>query len=120
MSLLLREKGGEVHNYDPLFFADKNLLGQQYDVVTSTEVVEHFKEPKTDWDQLIHLIKPRGLLAVMTQFLVEDVDYQTWWYKNDPTHVAFYNENTFEFLAKKYGLEILFNDHVSVIIFRKK
>lgn len=120
LSLMLQKKGGVVHDYDPLFFADQKLLNQKYDVVTSTEVVEHFKNPKEDWDQLVSLVKPKGVLGVMTQFLSDDIDYQTWWYKNDPTHVVFYNEKTFEFLEKTFNLEIIFNDKKSVILFRKK
>ncbi len=120
VSRLLKEKGGDVHDYDPLFFPHKNLLNEKYDVVTSTEVVEHFKNPSVSWDELTSLIKPSGVLAVMTQFLPEDVDYQAWWYKNDPTHVVFYNDKTFAFLANRFGLEIVFKDQKSVVIFRKK
>lgn len=119
LSLILREKGGLTRDYDPLFYPDKNLLDSKYDVVTSTEVVEHFKDPKKDWEELVSLVKPNGLLGIMTQFLNDDIDYQSWWYKNDPTHVSFYNEKTFDFLANQFNLEIIFTDKNSVIIFRK-
>ena len=49
LSLLLEEVGGSVENYDPLFFPEGHLLiPESYDVVTSTEVVEHFKTPRHD------------------------------------------------------------------------
>lgn len=120
VSMLLEEKGGTTFNYDPLFKAENSLLNSQYDVVTSTEVVEHFKNPDRDWKTLTALVKPGGLLAIMTQFLKEETDYLNWWYKNDPTHVVFYNQKTFSYLEETFGLERLFDDNLSVIIFRKK
>ncbi len=120
LSILMEKLGGKVHNFDPLFHPDKELLNVKYDVVTSTEVVEHFKNPAESWEELINLVKPNALLAIMTLFLNEDVDYKSWWYKNDMTHIVFYNQKTFNFLAEKFNLEILFNDSKSVLIFRKK
>lgn len=120
LAMMLRELGGTVMNFDPVFYQDRSLLEGKYDVVTSTEVVEHFKEPSTDWRVLVNLVAPGGLLGIMTQFLKEDTDYMTWWYKNDPTHVAFYNAKTFTYLEETFGLEKLFDDNNSVIIFRKK
>ncbi len=121
LSLLLEEEGGEMENYDPIFFPDAHLLiPETYDVVTSTEVAEHFKTPDRDWELLVGLVKDNGLLAIMTQFYNESIDYKSWWYKNDPTHIVFYQEKTLEYLAKTYQLELLYNDHKSVAIFRKR
>ncbi|MFA6238359.1 MAG: class I SAM-dependent methyltransferase [Bacteriovorax sp.] len=117
---LLRELGGIVENYDPIFAPNGDLLKQDFDVVTSTEVVEHFKNPASDWSQLIGRVRPGGVLGIMTQFFGPGVDYKVWWYKNDPTHVVFYQEKTFQFIADKFKLDILLNDKNSVIIFKKK
>jgi 2-polyprenyl-3-methyl-5-hydroxy-6-metoxy-1,4-benzoquinol methylase len=120
LSQLLKEKGGVVSNFDPIFHKNISLLERQFDVVTATEVVEHFKKPEHDWTLLISLVASRGILGIMTEFLEQNIDYHKWWYKNDPTHVAFYNSKTFEFLEDAYGLERLYEDKKSVIIFRKK
>lgn len=120
LSILLKEKGGSVENYDPIFFKNLGALSRTYDVVTSTEVVEHFKSPLEDWILLASLVKPQGLMAVMTQFANVAIDYKSWWYKNDPTHVVFYRDETFSYLARLFHLEIIFNDKNSVVIFRKK
>lgn len=120
LSRMMEEKGGTVFNYDPIFHKNDSLLNDKYDVVTATEVVEHFKTPDLDWEKLVGLVAPGGLLAIMTQFLGSAIDYHKWWYKNDPTHVVFYNEKTFQFLADKFQLEKIFDDKNSVIIFRKK
>lgn len=121
LSMILEEVGGEMENYDPIFFPDGHLLiPDTYDVVTSTEVVEHFKSPEKDWELLVGLVKDEGLLAVMTQFYKPDIDFKSWWYKNDPTHVVFYQEKTLSYLAQKYNLEVLYNDQKSVVIFKKR
>ncbi|MBC7540027.1 MAG: class I SAM-dependent methyltransferase [Bacteriovorax sp.] len=120
LSLLLKEKGGVVENYDPLFFPNLEALKRTYEVVTSSEVVEHFKTPVEDWELLASLVKPNGLLAVKTLLISDKIDYKSWWYKNDPTHVVFYREETLVYLANRFHLEIIFNDNKSVIIFRKK
>ena len=120
LSLLLEEVGGTVENYDPLFFPDAHLLiPESYDVVTSTEVVEHFKLPRHDWKTLIDLVKDNGVIAIMTLFYSPEIDYKKWWYKNDHTHIVFYQQETFEYIAKEFNLEILYNDKKSIIIFKK-
>lgn len=117
---MLELKGGSVSNYDPVFYPDESLLKRKYHVVTSTEVVEHFKEPAKDWALLTGLVQTNGVLGIMTQFLDEKIDYQSWWYKNDPTHVSFYNQKTLLWLEETFALEQIFNDQQSVVIFRKK
>lgn len=104
--------------YDPLFFPTLELTNKMYDVVTCTEVVEHFKSAKDDWEQLLSTVKPNGILGIMTQFYNEEINFQKWWYKNDPTHIVFYRQETLDFIAKKYCLKVLYNDQRSVIIFQ--
>lgn len=121
ISLLLKKYGAITSDYDPLFFPQTELLKtSHYDAVVSTEVVEHFHHPAEDWKLLSSLVKSGGILAIMTQFLKAETDYAKWWYKNDPTHVVFYNEKTFSYLCECLGLEKVFCDENSVIIFRKR
>ena len=120
LSLLLEKIGGVTFNYDPLFYPDAQLLiPEYYDVVVSTEVVEHFKTPRHDWQTLIDLVKNNGIIAIMTLFYSPEIDYKKWWYKNDHTHIVFYQQKTLEFLAREFNLEILYNDKKSIIIFKK-
>ena len=119
LSTLLKERGGDVEVYDPHFFPDQIVLKGKYDVVTCTEVVEHFKNLLENWQQLTSIVKPDGLLAIMTQFFNEQTNYTQWWYKNDPTHVVFYSMKTIETLAAQFGFEIIFTDNISVVILKK-
>lgn len=121
LSLLLKELGATTHNYDLHFFPDAQLIrNQKYDVVTSTEVVEHFTHPKENWQLLAELTADSGLLGIMTQFLKPETNYSSWWYKNDPTHVVFYRPETFDYLASTLNLEKIYTDNNSIVIFRKK
>lgn len=114
-----QEKNCESWCYDLYFYPDIKTLHKQYDLVTCSEVVEHFNNPNHDWNTLVSTVKPNGLLAIMTNFYTDDIDYSKWWYKNDPTHVIFYSLNTFEYLEKKYLLKLQFSDNKSIAIFRK-
>lgn len=105
--------------YDLFFYPDKNILQKQFDLVTCSEVVEHFNNPDLDWKTLVATVKSNGLLAIMTNFYTDEIDYDKWWYKNDPTHVIFYSLKTIEYLEKKYLLKLQFSDNKSIAIFRK-
>jgi hypothetical protein len=105
--------------YDLYFYPNREILNNQYDVVTCSEVVEHFNNPKGAWDELLNSVKRDGYLAIMTSFYHPEIDFNKWYYKNDPTHVAFYQAKTFQFLSKKYNLKTIFNDSKSRIIFQR-
>ena len=95
------EKDIESSCYDLYFFPDKKTLLKKYDLVTCSEVVEHFNVPNQDWEILVSTVKSKGLLAIMTNFYNSSIDYKNWWYKNDPTHVVFYTKESLSFIEKK-------------------
>lgn len=99
LSLILREEGFEVENYDPIYFPNQPLLNREYDFITCTETIEHFYQPRKEFELLKKLLKPNGLLGVMTEILTDETTFTKWWYHNDPTHVCFYQPQTFEWIA---------------------
>lgn len=100
---MLREAGHEVALYDPLFHPDPQPLARRYDFITCTEVVEHFHNPALEFDRLDRMLRPGGMLAVMTCFQTEDALFATWQYRADPTHVVFYREVTLRAIAAQRG-----------------
>jgi len=100
---MLREAGHHVTIYDPVFAPDTAALSATYDVITCTETAEHFHNPADDFARLNSLLRPGGVLAVMTCFQTDDEKFANWHYRQDPTHVVFYREQTFRFLADKFG-----------------
>lgn len=99
LAAMLTEGGHRVALYDPMFQPDEHVLEDAYDFVTCTEVAEHLHDPAGVFERLRGLVRPGGLLAVMTCFQTEDRLFADWHYRRDPTHVVFYREATFRWLA---------------------
>jgi len=107
----------KIKNYDPIFFPDQTLLGETYHFITCTEVVEHLFDPNQTFGTLKGLLHPRGgHLGIMTEVFRDDLDFASWWYHKDPTHVCFYRQSTFEWIGEAFGWEIEFSG-ASVVIF---
>lgn len=103
LAAMLEEAGQRMHLYDPLFHADDTALQGQYDFITCTEVVEHFHHPAKEFSRFDRLLKPGGWLGIMTCFQSDDARFANWHYRRDPTHVVFYREATFHWLAGHHG-----------------
>lgn len=106
ISKQLRNQGYQVTLYDPFFHPNEDYLNHRYDYIFSCEVFEHFYEPKQEIEKLLELLKPGGLLYIMTHLYSTDIDFENWYYRNDPTHVFIYTTKTIAFIAKKYQLDI--------------
>lgn len=100
---ILREAGHNVALFDPFFAPDPAPLSSMYDFVTCTETAEHFHAPHAEFARLRGLVRPGGWLGLMTCFQTEDARFATWHYRMDPTHVVFYREATFRYLAQLWG-----------------
>lgn len=106
LAAMLRKAGHEMHLYDPLFAADPASLRRTYDFIACTETAEHFHAPAKEFDRLKSLLRPGGVLALMTCFQTDDARFADWHYRKDPTHVVFYREETFRFLAAQWGWRV--------------
>ncbi len=89
--------------YDPCFAPDSTVLARRYDFITCTEVIEHFHRPAAEFARLDALLRPGGLLAVMTCLQDDDRRFAGWHYRRDPTHVVFYREATLRRIAARHG-----------------
>jgi SAM-dependent methyltransferase len=105
---MMNEAGFRAVGYDPLFAPHESLLDERYDFVSCSEVVEHFRNPAEAWRLLVSLLKPGGVLGVMTEWYRGQTPLSSWRYARDPTHLVFYCRKTFEFLAETYGLGLEF------------
>ena len=104
---LMKAEGIECHSFDPLFFPDDTLLTEDtYDFITCSEVAEHFNDPHKEFQNLYEMLRPGGFLAVMTQ--LPPLSFKGWWYHRDPTHVVFYSEETFDWIAKHWNMRPVF------------
>lgn len=119
MAYLLRRAGHCTTLYDPIYAPDADALSRQYDFVTCSEVVEHFHRPADEFEQLDHLLKPGGWLAVMTTFQTDDQRFSGWHYRRDPTHIVFYRKSTMQAVGERHGWTWSF-PAPNVTLFRKK
>ena len=102
LSVMLKEQGFLMHDYDPFFSPETRPLQYQYDFVTCTETIEHFYYPDKQFQKLDQLMKKGGWLGIMTETFISDERFLKWHYHRDPTHVCFYKRETLAWIASKF------------------
>ncbi len=118
---LLERKGLVVDIYDLYFYPKKVYEGKMYDLITSTEVFEHLKEPLKILKLLVEHTNESGYIVLMTKFPPkEDESFLAWWYRRDPTHISFFTPKSFEIMAKMVGLKVLKIIDKNIVVFQKK
>ena len=115
---MFEEVGHQMAIYDRFYADDPTVFDYRYDFITTSETIEHLQQPRQEFDLLWRCLKPGGLLGVMTQFVGDPADFNNWHYKNDLTHVCFYSESTFRWVAVLWLTEPNFIE-TSVVLFRK-
>jgi len=103
ISKVLEDKGLQIVQYDPFFHNYQNLLQSTYDYIVCCEVMEHFFDPQKEFTLLKKLIKPNGKLYCMTVLYDDNIDFQNWYYKNDPTHVFLYHSKTIRWIQENFA-----------------
>jgi SAM-dependent methyltransferase len=94
LAAMLGEAGHRVALYDPCYAPDPGPLARSHDFITATEVVEHLHRPGPELARLWALLRPGGVLGIMTKHLRDRAAFDGWHYKNDPTHVCFFSRAT--------------------------
>jgi SAM-dependent methyltransferase len=124
LSKMFVEAGHDMALYDPHYAPDQSVLSAAYDFITLSEVAEHLAEPGPELDRLWRLLRPGGRLGIMTKRVRDRAAFRTWHYITDPTHVAYFSEATFQWLAAHWPsngrparLEIIGDD---VVLFQKE
>ncbi len=103
ISSVVQKNGYDIAQYDPFFHNHPALLEQKYDYIACCEVIEHFYNPKKEFQLLKELLTPNAKLYCMTDIYFQATRFASWYYKNDPTHVFFYHQKTFEWIQKEFG-----------------
>jgi endogenous inhibitor of DNA gyrase (YacG/DUF329 family) len=103
VSSMLAAKGCNIALYDPFFHNHTELLLQTYDYIVCCEVIEHFYQPAEEFGRLHSLLKPCGKLICKTLLYDRQTDFSRWFYKNDETHVFFYQAATMAWIEENFG-----------------
>ena len=99
---LLSDLQYKVFAYDPFFFPFPKLLQGTYDFIACCEVIEHFQNPAKEFQLLRSMLRPGGQLLCMTHIYDPGIPFGNWYYKNDPTHIFIFQEETFHFVREKF------------------
>jgi len=119
LSVLLEAQGQQVDLYDPFYYSDPSAFHKKYDFICATEVVEHLRDPKREFVALFNMLKRGGWLGIMTKLVTDQYAFRQWHYIRDMTHICFYSQRTFDYLAQRFNadLDVVAND---VILLNKK
>lgn len=99
-------KDFNIQSYDPIYFPIE-LKQSSYDLIYASEVVEHFYDANRSWKELTNLLSPGGFLLVRTEPYPEKQKFLKWYYKDDPTHVCFYNNpKSFQWIEDSLSLSL--------------
>ena len=116
LSVMFEEQGYCMDIYDPFYAPERQVLAQRYDFITATEVLEHLSSPRQVLAQLSDLLVPGGYLGFMTKRVKNHAAFSHWHYIQDPTHVAFFSEDTFIWWAARHGFALTFPGQDTVIM----
>jgi SAM-dependent methyltransferase len=117
ISEVLKKDNFQVEIYDPIFFNNPKILEKKYDFITSCEVIEHFYNPKKEFELLHKMLKPNGKLICMTH-IFNGIDFDSWYYKKDPTHVFLYQKDTLKWIKNNFNFKDIYINN-RLIIFTK-
>ncbi|MBF9015699.1 MULTISPECIES: class I SAM-dependent methyltransferase [unclassified Oceanispirochaeta] len=119
---LLESEGYPVFSYDP-FFAPRWPDPDEgpFSLILLCEVLEHIHDPLKEFKRLNDLAADGAVLSLKTQFLpsVDSVDFKGWWYKEDPTHIRFYNSESLRVLGAQSGWDLVREDGKSLAVYKK-
>ncbi|MEK9627480.1 MAG: class I SAM-dependent methyltransferase [Nitrospinota bacterium] len=95
----------------------------KFDAVIALEVIEHLPNVWEELEEIEKVLKPDGIIMFSTFLTNPFIDsdnavekFMEWWYKDDPTHISFFCNQTLSVMAEKrnYTIEI-FGDKAFVI-----
>lgn len=115
ISKVLQDQNFNIKSYDPFFHNYPELLEDKYDYIACCEVIEHFYHPKKEFGLLNKLVSPSGKLYCMTEMVNDQINFESWYYKNDPTHVFFYHKKSMEWIKKIVGFsQVSFHGRLTI------
>ena len=93
------------------------------EAVVDIEGIEYLSNVWEELQELEKILKPEGIIVVSTGLTNSFIDlpdaveqFKEWWYKDDPTHISFFCNQTLSAMAEKGGYTIeIFGDKVFVV-----
>lgn len=102
LAVMFGGAGHSVALYDPHYVPDMTVMSGKFDFIVLSEVAEHLAAPGFEFDRLWNYLEPGGWIGVMTKRVRDRVAFRTWHYITDPTHIGFFSEASFQYLAARW------------------
>ena len=121
LSKILKNKYNfTVDIYDLYYATHKIYKEKKYDLITSTEVIEHLADPLASFKLFNDILKPGGFISIMTLFYPKDRDqFFSWFYIRDMTHLSFFTPRTMEVIADLIGFKLIETNQYRYAVLRK-
>ena len=123
LATMFEDAGHPMVLYDPFYAPDTSVLDATYDFITLSEVAEHLGKPGRELDGLWGCVASGGWLGIMTKRVRSPEAFKTWHYITEPTHVSFFSDATFAWLAARWSqngpIATLVTQGSDVVLFQK-
>lgn len=118
LTAMAGEAGFPMDAYDAFYRDDRAVFTRRYDFITCTEVAEHLFSPRAELDRLWGMLAHGGALIIQTQRVLNDTRFRAWNYRRDPTHVVFFSDSSFAWLARRWNARLTL-PHADVAVLEK-
>jgi len=110
----------DVDIYDYFYAPNKVYESKLYDLITSTEVVEHLRNPLEAFQLFYNHLNPNGVLSILTLFHPNQrEELFQWHYIRDVTHLCFFTPVTMKKIADICNFEFLSTNYYRYTVFKK-
>ncbi len=106
LNKLLTSKGFKnLYYFDPFFAPAENYKKMKFEFITICEVIEHISGLKKEFNELCELLKNEGAMVISTGIYNEKIEFSSWYYHLDKSHINFFSEKTFQWISKEFALK---------------
>jgi len=89
----------QCESYDPQFDRLINFSEKKYDTIVLCEVIEHIRDLQGELECISSILKANGKVIIRTQKYSSLEKFANWWYRQDTTHINFFNDLSLSFAA---------------------
>jgi 2-polyprenyl-3-methyl-5-hydroxy-6-metoxy-1,4-benzoquinol methylase len=116
-TIIKRQSSLNCDSYDPNFNRFLSSSETIYDTIVLCEVIEHIRDLQEELD-LIELLlkKPDGRVIIRTQKYQSLETFPTWWYRQDSTHVNFFNDRSLSIFASQLSRKCIHTPYKDIVI----
>ena len=89
---------------------DADYKDSEFDMITTTDILEHLVDPHKFMEKASQLVKKGGLLLIITpnSGSITRKILRKNWYQYKEEHIIYYNKKSLAHLLKKHGFELVF------------